>query len=178
MPALNWFETELDIELHPGELDNDFYAWLELLTEGEHGTTVPYIVAGESGPGVERCYSYNGENLEPGDFRYLIRVVGNVTSPVNREVSGSLPDEVELTGIYPNPFNSVATIQLKVPVSQVLEFDIFDILGRRVMKIGKRIFSRGIYQLQLDASRLGSGVYFVRLTSKQSSTTAKIVLLK
>ncbi len=60
--------------------------------------------------------------------------------------------------------------------------DVFDLQGRRLRTLADRVLARGAHVLAWDGrggdgSRVGAGVYFVRLTTPRVQATARLVLL-
>ena len=101
---------------------------------------------------------------------------------VNTEEAG-LPESFALDGNYPNPFNPVTTIAFDAPAPATVDVDIFDVLGRRVMRIqGHQVEAGYNRTIRVDASSLASGVYLYRIrgrTSNQDWTAArKMTLLR
>ncbi|MBN2586243.1 MAG: T9SS type A sorting domain-containing protein, partial [Candidatus Fermentibacteraceae bacterium] len=53
----------------------------------------------------------------------------------------------------------------------------YDIAGRRVSDVMNGELSAGAHSVEFDTSRLGSGVYFVRIVSHDRSATGRFVVL-
>jgi len=88
------------------------------------------------------------------------------------------PSELALD-TYPNPFNSVVTIEFRSPGKY--DFQIFDISGRSVFESSGN--SRATTRLTWDATdnlghELPTGVYFARLISNDKIITSKLLLIK
>ena len=79
---------------------------------------------------------------------------------------------------YPNPFNPTTNITYQVLKPGNVELKVYDILGREVMTLVNDFRNVGKYTVDLNASRLASGVYFYRLKSGEFVSTKKMVLLK
>ena len=69
---------------------------------------------------------------------------------------------------YPNPFESVVTIDVKD--CEAYECSIINLLGQTQFQ-----FMLKTHQTQLDLSNLNSGIYFIKLTKNGNATTKKIV---
>ena len=78
------------------------------------------------------------------------------------EQRGYLPDNFELMGNYPNPFNPVTVIPFTLPMQADVLIEVFDISGRRVARITDRQYEAGHHQVSFDAGSLASGVYLIR----------------
>ncbi len=90
----------------------------------------------------------------------------------------SKPTQFELYQNYPNPFNPTTRIQFRVASSGFVQLNVFDVLGREVATLVNEEKLPGKYDVQFDASKMSSGIYFYRLTSGSFSSTKKIVLMK
>ena len=91
---------------------------------------------------------------------------------VNNEEHSGLPNTFQLQGNYPNPFNPTTTIQFDLPEPALVQIEIFDLVGRRVLSIPQQQFYAGRDQAaSLDASNLASGTYIYKLTALSSQNT-------
>ncbi len=88
------------------------------------------------------------------------------------------PLHFELSQNYPNPFNPSTRIQYSVSSSQNVTLKVFDVLGREVATLVNEQKSPGAYEVQLDGSKLSSGIYFYTLRSGNFMETKKLTLLK
>lgn len=90
-----------------------------------------------------------------------------------------LPTAFELSPIYPNPFNPVATVAYSLPESSTVSLILFDILGRQVQSlVTLQRQSAGNHHVVLDGSNLASGVYVVRMVAGSFVSSQHVVLLK
>jgi hypothetical protein len=80
--------------------------------------------------------------------------------------------------VFPNPFNSITTLSLSLPVSQHVRINLFDITGRHVQQINDTRLTAGEHSFQINAAGFPSGLYFVRAQTDLHSTTQKLILLK
>lgn len=67
---------------------------------------------------------------------------------------------------YPNPFNATTTIRYALPADVRVQLEIFDVLGRVVMVLVDQEQKAGYYDVRFESSKLPSGVYFYRLTTR------------
>jgi len=86
--------------------------------------------------------------------------------------------EWSLSPAYPNPFNSSTIIRYDVPVSALIEIQIYNLLGQRVQTLfnGKQV--AGSHKVILNNSHLASGLYFANMRSGNFNKTRKLLLLK
>ncbi len=84
----------------------------------------------------------------------------------------------ELSQNYPNPFNPTTAIGYQLTAGGFVTLKVFNVLGREVATLVNQPMTSGNHQVTFDASSLGSGVYFYRLSSGSFSATRKLLLLK
>jgi photosystem II stability/assembly factor-like uncharacterized protein len=93
-------------------------------------------------------------------------------------VNNIIVNNYKLHQNYPNPFNPVTNIQFDIPKSDFVKVKVYDILGKEVENLLNEFKSAGSYLISFDASRLGSGIYFYKLTAGNFSETKKMILVK
>ena len=91
---------------------------------------------------------------------------------------------------YPNPFNPITKIRYTIPTFPSfpllskerdvrVRLKVNDVLGNEVATLVDDYKPTGSYEVEFDASKLPSGIYFYRLqTSNGFTSTKKLVLLK
>jgi len=84
---------------------------------------------------------------------------------------------------YPNPFNPTTTINYSIAATNSqnvtpVTLIIYDVLGREVATLVNKEQKPGNYSVKFDASNLGSGIYFYRLSSAGFVSVKKMTLLK
>ena len=79
---------------------------------------------------------------------------------------------------YPNPFNPVTTISYQTPGLSPVLLKVYDILGNEIAVLVNEEKPGGTYQLQFDARRLSSGVYFYKMQAGSFAAVKKMILLK
>lgn len=108
-----------------------------------------------------------------------IRKTTNAGNPIGLEViSGTIPREYTLSQNYPNPFNPVTSIRFSLPRSSETKLIVYDALGKQISELLNQSLSAGTYEIDFEASRLNSGVYFYRLIAGTFSETGKMILIK
>jgi hypothetical protein len=101
-------------------------------------------------------------------------------SGVARDNSGNfIPSQFALTQNYPNPFNPSTTIRFEVPQLSNVTLKVYNIVGQVVATlVNDQTMSAGKYQVDWNASRLASGVYFYSLEAGSVHITKKLMLVK
>jgi photosystem II stability/assembly factor-like uncharacterized protein len=88
----------------------------------------------------------------------------------------------DLSQNYPNPFNPGTVIVYKLPVSSFVTLQVYDLLGREVIKLVDEVKSAGIYEVEFNASsanvELPSGIYLYRIKAGNFTETRKMLLLR
>ena len=79
---------------------------------------------------------------------------------------------------YPNPFNPVTKIKYSVPGSEIVKIKVYDVLGSEIAVLVNEEKSAGTYEVDWDASRFSSGVYFYQLNAGSFIETKKMILLR
>ena len=84
---------------------------------------------------------------------------------------------------YPNPFNPSTVIKYSIPrdvrgEKQDVRLMVYDILGKEVATLVNTKQSAGSYEVEFNASKLTSGVYFYKLQSGSFTETKKMLLIK
>lgn len=92
----------------------------------------------------------------------------------------SLPDEMALSSMYPNPFNGATAFTVAIPADGKYMLTVSDVSGRAVETIEQGDMARGLHNiLWTPAQAVSSGIYFVRLRSETGEElTRKTVYLK
>ena len=89
------------------------------------------------------------------------------------------PLEFSLNSIYPNPFNSTATIQFTIASSGNVTLQMFDMTGGLVKNlINGNNLTTGEYNIIVEAADLPAGSYSVRLQQNHNIQTQTINLVK
>ncbi|MEJ2196366.1 MAG: T9SS type A sorting domain-containing protein [Ignavibacteriaceae bacterium] len=79
---------------------------------------------------------------------------------------------------YPNPFNPTTTINYSIPQRSLVIIKIFDIIGNEVETLVNEEKPMGMYETNLNAINLASGVYFYRIQAGSFINVKKMILLK
>lgn len=98
-------------------------------------------------------------------------------------VTQSAPSAFALSQNYPNPFNPNTALRLDLPVSDMVHLRIHDATGQVIRTILRDTLPAGMHILYwdgLDAQgrRVGSGIYFARLTGTRWQAERKMLLLR
>ena len=96
----------------------------------------------------------------------------------DRERENLLIQSSKLT-LSPNPTTGDATAKVEINKKSICSLTLFDNLGNEVITIFKnKELMRGVYEFDIETSRLSSGVYFCILRIDNTMQTQKLVFLK
>jgi hypothetical protein len=101
---------------------------------------------------------------------------GIITS--DEEALPEVPVASGITGNYPNPFNPTTELEYEMSKSGNITLAIYNLIGQRVATVFDGYKQSGMHRLTIDASNLGSGVYFVRMTTANGNHVHKMMLIK
>jgi hypothetical protein len=79
---------------------------------------------------------------------------------------------------YPNPFNPTTKISWQSPVAGHQTLNIYDVLGNEVATLVDEYRNAGKYEVNFDAARLASGIYFYRIITPNYTEVKKMILIK
>lgn len=136
----------------------------------------PYI-----GQRIKLRFNYVSDNGLPGDGFYFdnFRVVNYTDGPVGITQNGNeVPLRFGLYQNFPNPFNPVTKIKFDLARSVFVQISVYDVAGREVSTPLSQNMNAGSYEMEFDASRLPSGVYFYRIETAEFTSIRKMVLVK
>ncbi|MGD1044439.1 MAG: T9SS type A sorting domain-containing protein [Bacteroidota bacterium] len=98
-----------------------------------------------------------------------------VTSVVKEE---EIPTEYSISQNYPNPFNPTTKLKFALPQRSLTKLIIYDLLGREVQTLINKELEAGYHEINFDANKIPSGIYFYRIQSGDFIQTKKMILIK
>ena len=134
----------------------------------------------------------NAVGLPEGEHPFGIKLMHNAIDgeqfiPVTLTISENagvdfvtdiLPEEFDLTAIYPNPFNSQTRVEFTLNDATHTTLRVFDLTGREVASLFDGVPNAGTYSVTWDATMVPSGIYLIQLQSGSRFKTAKVVVLR
>jgi len=119
--------------------------------------------------------------VEDGKNKVLISGYPNIWK-------GSLGDAVSISeeenklslliSNYPNPFNPSTTINYTLSQSAIVQLKVYDIAGQEVASLVNGLENQGVHQINFNASRLSSGIYYYTLIAGEQKVTNRMLLVK
>ncbi|MBN2780962.1 MAG: T9SS type A sorting domain-containing protein [Candidatus Marinimicrobia bacterium] len=90
-----------------------------------------------------------------------------------------VPEDSELLGAYPNPFNPQTSLEFTLASPGNTELNIYNLRGEHVLTLLNAALPEGRYRQIFNASKLPSGVYLCRLEQDgMTIATQKLMLVK
>jgi hypothetical protein len=94
------------------------------------------------------------------------------------EQKDEVPSSFTLYQNYPNPFNPTTRIKYQVASAEKVNLIVYDILGREIATLVNETKPVGNHEVEFDASKLPSGIFFYRLQSGDFTQTKKMMVIK
>lgn len=95
-----------------------------------------------------------------------------------QQIGTTIPVSFSVQQNYPNPFNPNTKIKFDIPKFSNVKIIVYDMLGRAVENILEGQLQPGTYQVDWNASKFASGIYFYRLIAGDFTNTKKMILVK
>jgi len=131
------------------------------------------------------AFSVDGKNLSDeitipfvGSLNVNSGLITDLHSSVVYTETNVIPDSYVVSAAYPNPFNPVTQFEYAIPEDVNVNIAVYDASGSKVADIRNGFQNAGSYSVSWDAGNQPSGIYFVRFTAGEFSTSEKVMLLK
>jgi hypothetical protein len=95
---------------------------------------------------------------------------------ISEESEINVPLALALDANFPDPFATTTTLTYTLPQDDLVQVGVFDVLGRRVRVLLFQQQEAGVHTLQLEASGLADGMYFVQLNAGGLRATESVVV--
>jgi hypothetical protein len=173
----------ITIEWTLSEVDADVQ-FTVLRSEDQSGTFEPLLAAEIQRNGLS--FVFEDRTCRPGaTYRYRVEISDKTGQEVLFESNPiSIPPlPLALLQNYPNPFNPSTTIQYNTPEVAWVTLDVYDVTGRRIVRLINREQPAGVHTVRwngsgMNGSAVSSGTYFYRLTANKKTITKKMILLR
>jgi hypothetical protein len=121
--------------------------------------------------------SYTG-GLSAADAAFFQNVAYQTLTSVESKHLAK-PSTFKLFQNYPNPFNASTIITYSVPYPGYINLEVYDSLGRMIMRLVNEFKQAGLYSVNINTNYLSSSVYFYRLkVGSNLVDIKKMVLIK
>ncbi len=79
---------------------------------------------------------------------------------------------------FPNPFNPSTQINFSIPKNSNVSLKVYDSNGSEIATLVNGNKAAGNYQVNFDASKYASGIYYYTITAGSFTYTRKMILMK
>ena len=101
-----------------------------------------------------------------------------VVTGVSKQITSLQPGKFDLGQNYPNPFNPTTRMNYSVNHTGYISLKVYNVLGQHVATLFEGVKQAGTYEATFNATRLSSGIYFVRLQNATNAVVKKMMLVK
>ena len=166
---------------------DDFHIIVNVIQNDESDTLAVFVDSGEFQPSNRSGIWSSAErqwvhliDLYGMGHNFLIRAVVRYGAEdyAPNETEALQPFDVFLNSCYPNPFNSTLNVPFYISKSDHVTIGIFDINGVYISPVVSDNFQTGFHNAVWEAEDFTAGVYFVKFTTADFTTTGKVVLIK
>lgn len=162
----------------------NLYDYNSFMTGGSGNYSYEWTLNNSSNVGTNPSFSFIGS---PSLNLVTLTVTDNTTGCIY-VVSQSLKkgESAEVTSptltmtVGPNPshVNSPLKVEYQLSEADAVDFAIYDLSGRKVLDLGQQVDSNmGSNSIELTPTNLGSGIYFVRMSSAKNGTRMQKIIL-
>lgn len=125
-------------------------------------------------------YSYEVEDLTPGDYQFRILIDPQRARLRSRTQNVEVPltESYFVSGVYPNPFARQAKLDVMTEEAQEVTFTLYDALGREVQVITERLEANQRETISFDTAGLASGFYIVRIQGETFAASTPAVRVR
>ncbi len=106
-----------------------------------------------------------------GNSSSCTTILGNLTG-----IEDIKEETILLSNNYPNPFHEYTTLQFNIKSTADISLTIFDINGKEYFSESKKC-NAGEHKKTIDLSDAPSGIYFYKVSTKDSGTIQKMIRL-
>ncbi|MBD3224261.1 MAG: T9SS type A sorting domain-containing protein [Caldithrix sp.] len=172
-----WWRNDAGGEFNPYVPPGD--TWYELTSWEGHQT----INIGKPDDFSLKCEVTDSDNTTATDI-HSVYVGGLYKSSGDiAKVSQPVPETIELSGNYPNPFNPSTTIKFGLPQEAQVKLSIFSITGQKIVTLANGFYNKGYHEIQWDGKNsagkhVSNGVYIYALKTVDRKLIKKMVFAK
>ena len=129
-----------------------------------------------------QTYSYSLDDMLPGRHRFRLKQIDfdgafEYSHVVEVRINSNGP--LDMSEVYPNPFNPQARFYLSISSPQKVQIDVYNALGQRVVRLHEGILGANeSYEFDFHADDLPGGLYVIHAAGETFSSTRKAVLVK
>lgn len=135
----------------------------------------------DDGDGLVDCWNYwydDGIQMSVAEIEaaLLSGSCGDFALGHNKNL---LPSAIDLLSISPNPFNPSSIISFNLSYPQIVNIDIYDINGQKLIDLTNKFYNSGTHNVEWKADNsISSGLYIVYFQTLNFQTSQKVLYLK
>ena len=150
---------------------NEIYAYNSVITNNnqweQFSVDLSSVMASQS---ITRFVLFLDQSVVNWDKYYLDDFNLSATPLFVQDVNGS-----EMLNVYPQPTKDYLNIEFKLNNNDESKLSLYDIQGKVLLST---IINQNLNNIRLDVSEFNSGIYFVKIQSKNNLYTKKIQIIK
>lgn len=140
--------------------------WFSLDSFDEGALTLELVVDSDNSV-EEDGWLIDAIRIYQADDRYFFGVPEDQLQPTDFTMS-----------LFPNPFNSTATVSITVPSLMRGSLMLYDQQGRQLLLFPEQLLTTGNHRYMIDGNRLASGSYYLKFQTELLSRMMKLTLVK
>lgn len=115
----------------------------------------------------------NHNHATSGDYAYTKTITLTPSTTSIDEFAGVISN----LNIYPNPASDYLNIRYENLAGGEIKIDLLDIIGKKISTLYTGREAKGEVQKYFDVSRISKGVYWIKISVGEKSTSRKIVII-
>ncbi|HSD63857.1 MAG TPA: T9SS type A sorting domain-containing protein, partial [Ignavibacteriaceae bacterium] len=159
---------------------NNYGFNVERMIDGNWGTLG--FISGAGNSTSPRTYSFKDTKPLNGRSYYRLKQIdfdGTIKYSKIVEVNyNTTPINYDLSQNYPNPFNPTTKIKYSIPSDGFVSLNVYNVIGQKVAELVNREVKAGTYEVNFDATKLSSGVYYYKIEMNGFVSAKKMILLR
>jgi hypothetical protein len=162
-----------------------------VLTLGFSGANLPEAAAFEDRGDGRGLFSWQTTVRDTGEYQAVFTLSDNHNRTLEEQVRLIVtpppdwsdpvvapPTAFGLISVYPNPFNSSATISFSLASIAPVSLDLVDITGHPVKSIYSGVLNPGPQAIIMNGEGMPAGLYILRLVTTEKIRQTRLILLK
>jgi hypothetical protein len=149
---------------------NEIYAYNSALTSNNQWEQFSVDLNSVASQSISRFVLFLDQTVVNWDMYYLDDLNLSSTTSLVQDINDS-----EVINVYPQPAIDNLNIDIKLSNNDVNRLDLYDIRGKVLLST---VVNQNSNNVSLDVSGLNSGIYFVKVQSKDNLYTKKVQIIK
>ena len=135
----------------------------------------------DDGDGLIDCWDYwydDGIQMSVAEIEAAIES-GSCQDFALGHNKGLLPSKIDLFSVFPNPFNPSSIITFNLSYPQIVDIDIYDINGQKLIDLTNKFYNSGSHNVEWKPEvSISSGLYIVHFQTLNFQASQKVLYLK